>query len=83
MIARWLVLFALVSQLFAAGTARADAYGVKSAYKPSPQWFALEFKFGPYKPDVDSEFGGSGSPYKDIFGSKLRLMFQLTFDDRQ
>ncbi len=80
MIARWLVLFALVTQLLFAGTAHADAYGVKSAYKPSPQWFAMEFKFGPYKPDVDSEFGSSGGPYDDVFTSKLRLMSQFTFD---
>ncbi|MFH2006515.1 MAG: MXAN_2562 family outer membrane beta-barrel protein [bacterium] len=80
MISRRLVLFALVTQLLFVETARADPFEFKTAHKPSPQWFALEFKFGPYKPDVDSEFGGSGGPYKDIFGTKLRLMSQFTFD---
>jgi len=39
----------------------------------SPQRFAFELKFGPYRPDVDSEFASSGpnarAPYKDFFGN--------------
>ncbi len=61
-----------------AGAAQARYYDLHSAYEPSPQWFAVEMKFGPYMPDVDSET--AGSPYRDIFGDKLRLMSQLTFD---
>jgi hypothetical protein len=80
--ARWLLLGVLLCQLVAVPTAEARYYDLRSAYRPSPQWFAVELKFGPYKPDVDSEFDriGGGGPYRDIFGRKLRLMSQLTFD---
>jgi hypothetical protein len=37
-------------------------------YKPTPRWWMLEIKFGPYKPAVDQESGLSGKPYRDIFG---------------
>jgi len=50
----------------------------------SPQLFAFELKFGPYRPDVDSEFASSGpnarSPYKDFFGNGRHLMTQIEFD---
>lgn len=78
--ARWLLLGVLVFQLLAVRTAEARYYDIQSAYEPSPQWFAVELKFGPYKPDIDSELGSGGGPYEDIFGRKLRLMTQLTFD---
>ncbi|MCX4243378.1 MXAN_2562 family outer membrane beta-barrel protein [Paraliomyxa miuraensis] len=35
----------------------------------SPQRFALEFKMGPYLPNVDREYSGSGlGPYATVFG---------------
>jgi len=47
----------------------------------SPQHFALEFRFSPYRPDVDSEFDGTGRhPYQDFFGSGRHLLSQLEFD---
>ena len=46
----------------------------------SPQHFAFELKFGPYRPDVDSEFGGARTPYKDFFGNSRHLMSQLEID---
>jgi len=47
----------------------------------SPQHFAFELKFGPYKPDIDSEFEGTGrTPYKDFFGSSRKLMTTMEFD---
>lgn len=47
----------------------------------SPQHFALELRFGPYRPDVDSEFSGSGhTPYQDFFGSGRHLMTQVELD---
>jgi hypothetical protein len=46
----------------------------------SPQHFALELRFGPYRPNVDSEFGGARTPHQDFFGSKRRLMSQIEFD---
>jgi hypothetical protein len=45
----------------------------------SPQRFAVELKFGPYYPDVDTE-PGVGSPYEDVFGEKQTFMFLAEFD---
>jgi hypothetical protein len=37
--------------------------------KESPQRFLIEVKFGPYLPDVDRDFEGSGfGPYASVFG---------------
>jgi hypothetical protein len=50
----------------------------------SPQRFAVELKFGPYRPDIDSEFAPSGptarTPYKDYFGNSRHLLSALEFD---
>jgi hypothetical protein len=49
----------------------------------SPQHFAFEVKFGPYRPDVDSEFAGAATPrtpYKDYFGSGRHLLSQMELD---
>lgn len=59
---------------------RADRFVPDADYKPTPRWFHVELKFGPYKPEVDQEFGGGASPYKDIFGGSQRLMTQATGD---
>ena len=40
----------------------------------SPQRFAFELRFGPYRPNVDSEFDGHRTPYKDFFGNDRKLM---------
>lgn len=53
--------------------------GNNDRYK-SPQHFAVEMRFGPYKPDIDSEFDGQRTPYQDFFGSGRRLMTQIEFD---
>ncbi|MCC6748043.1 MAG: hypothetical protein IT371_10320 [Deltaproteobacteria bacterium] len=46
----------------------------------SPQHFAVEFKLGPYAPNIDSEFGGSATPFKDIFGDGTGLMIRGELD---
>jgi hypothetical protein len=51
----------------------------------SPQRFAFELRFGPYRPDVDSEFQTSSgqqlrTPYQDFFGSGSKLLTQIEFD---
>jgi hypothetical protein len=46
----------------------------------SPQRFALELRFGPYKPNVDSEFTDGRTPHQDFFGSGRHLMSQIEFD---
>jgi hypothetical protein len=45
----------------------------------TPQHFALEMRFGPYRPDVDSEFAGR-APYREFFGDGNKLMMQLELD---
>ena len=46
----------------------------------SPQRFAFELTFGPYIPDIDSEFNGARTPYKDYFGSGSNLLTRVEFD---
>jgi hypothetical protein len=63
---------------------REDAFNNASDgnyWSGSPRRYALELRFGPYLPDVDSEFGGGPTaPYAFTFGTKNRLMSQLEFD---
>lgn len=52
-------------------TAELDKPGRRGRFKPdgSPQRFALEFKIGPYLPNVDRRYDGPGlGPYSTIFG---------------
>ncbi|MDY0003236.1 MAG: MXAN_2562 family outer membrane beta-barrel protein [Polyangia bacterium] len=77
---RLLCAILLVSAALQPRQGRADRFVPDAEYKPTPRWFHVEVKFGPYKPDVDKEFGGGATPYKDIFGGGLRLMTQLTAD---
>jgi len=60
--------------------ARADRFVPDAEYHPSPRWWAAELKFGPYKPDIDTEFSGAAKPYEDTFGSGQHLMFQFGVD---
>jgi hypothetical protein len=69
----------LLASLLCAERARADRYIPVTEYSPTPQWWAVELKFGPYRPDIDSEFDGA-TPYGDTFGSGVELMSQLTLD---
>ncbi|MEA2698912.1 MAG: hypothetical protein QOI66_3183 [Myxococcales bacterium] len=47
----------------------------------SPQHFGFELRFGPYRPNVDSEFNRADRhPYQTFFGSGSHLMTQLEFD---
>jgi hypothetical protein len=45
----------------------------------TPQNFAVEVRFGPYRPEVDEQFGGSG-PYKKAFGDGKSVYFGLEVD---
>jgi hypothetical protein len=57
----------------------------RANYRTPKEW-AMELRFGPYAPDVDSGIGSSatatynGAPYKTVFGGKRHLMSQLEFD---
>jgi hypothetical protein len=46
----------------------------------SAQRFAFELRFGPYMPDVDSEFDGTRTPYTDFYGNGAHLMTQIELD---
>jgi hypothetical protein len=47
----------------------------------TPQNFALELRFGPYEPEVDSDPDLAGrTPYAASFGDKPRLMFGVELD---
>ena len=46
----------------------------------SPQRFAFEVTFGPYRPDVDSEFDGKRTPYASYFGTSDHLLMRAEFD---
>ncbi|GMV17511.1 MAG: hypothetical protein HS104_00215 [Polyangiaceae bacterium] len=45
----------------------------------SPQNAAFELRFGPYRPEVDSEFGGA-KPFDDTFGGDNRYLIGLEVD---
>jgi hypothetical protein len=47
----------------------------------TPKSFAFELRFGPYRPDIDSEFSDpQAHPYKDVYGGKRHLMSQFEID---
>lgn len=73
--------------LCAAATARAQHHDpsvlpppAQTAHIESPQHFAFEIKFGPYLPDVDSEFSGGARPYHDTFGDDDLFHTAIEFD---
>jgi hypothetical protein len=81
-----LALVALAGVSLAAPLARAQTFApdthpdiVGRRYKTA-QRFAFELRFGPYLPDVDSEFGGARHPYRDYYGTSSHLMTQLEID---
>lgn len=43
----------------------------------SPRTGAVEFKLGTYKPLIDTEEGLTGQPYKETFGDRPMLLFEL------
>jgi len=51
----------------------------RAAYR-TKQHGAMEIRFGPYRPDVDEEFGGTATPWADIYGTGDTVMFGLEGD---
>jgi len=81
-----LALVALAGVSLAAPVVRAQTFApdqtpdiVSRRYR-SEQRFACELRFGPYLPDVDSEFNGARHPYRDYYGTDSHLMTQLEVD---
>lgn len=46
----------------------------------SPQHFAIELRFSPYRPDIDSAPGLTGTPYETTFGTSHRVLPALEVD---
>jgi hypothetical protein len=47
-----------------------------AARAESPRSGAFDVRFSGYRPDIDSEFGGTATPYKDAFGTSQALLVQ-------
>jgi hypothetical protein len=47
---------------------------------PLAQNFALEFRLGPYRPQVDKTFPSGQGPYAQVFGKKQMLLGELELD---
>jgi hypothetical protein len=65
--------------VYAAG----DYSSMTSAPPVPPARWNVELRFGPYRPNVDSEFadrGQSARPYEQLFSSSRHLMTQLEID---
>ena len=81
---------AAIAVLGGARAARAQVNDVKfeESEQPlgryhSPQHFAVELRFGPFRPNVDSEFQNDQpprTPYNDFFGPGSHLMTEAEFD---
>jgi len=65
----------------AQGTDELGAYGglERRHQYESPQNAAFELRFGPYRPEVDSEFGGA-RPFDDTFGGDNRYLIGIEVD---
>lgn len=50
------------------------------AQAESPRDMLLEIKVGPFRPSIDSEFGGQASPYQDVMGGGSVLMTQIEYE---
>lgn len=68
--------WALAAGCVALGAGTADAQTLKPFGRDpgtnrfeSPQNFMVEFRGGPFLPDVDAEFGGRATPFRDMFGT--------------
>jgi hypothetical protein len=48
--------------------------------KESKQWFAVELRFAPYWPMIDTQPGLTGNPYHTIFGDMPRLLAAFEID---
>jgi len=46
----------------------------------SPRTMAMEFRLGPYSPDIDSGLSNGATPQQTVFGTSTRLLYQLEVD---
>ena len=76
------VLLAMVFLGSPRAQAQSDDSGDSQRYRSAKNW-AMELHLGPYRPDVDSEFGQlppEDRPHHRYFGSKRRLLFRAGLD---
>jgi len=59
--------------------AAALALSALAARAESPRSGSFDLRFGGYRPDIDSEFGGTATPYANAFGTSNALMVQALF----
>lgn len=76
---RALSCLALLALCGAAGPARAQLVTTEDSYQ-SPQRWMIEIKFGPYAPNIDSEFSGGETAFGHIFGDGEDLMIKGELD---
>jgi hypothetical protein len=57
-----------------------DVEAAHAQARPSGQHWAAELRFGPYRPDVDSEFNGAHHPYAEFFGTGASPLFGFELD---
>ncbi len=75
--ALWL---AALGALFVAGNARAQSFDAAPPPNRDPNSrFAIELRFGPYRPQVDRAFNNA-APYHQVFGDSWRFMLGGEFD---
>jgi hypothetical protein len=63
------------ARLLAAVLLVATATGARAEPDASPRWGSFELGVGPYRPNIDSEFSGTGA-YERVFGTGQRWMFR-------
>ena len=53
------------------------ASAAPAAAVESPRWGSFELAVGGYRPNIDAEFGGQATPYRDVFGNGRGLMVRM------
>jgi len=78
----FLTLSLLCPLAMAQGVDEFGAYGGRErlGQNESSRDFAVEIRVGPYLPNVDDEFDGGATPFRDVFGTKRRILFGLEVD---
>jgi hypothetical protein len=81
---RGLPLLAFLVVVTASARPAAATFDILTAKTPaSERGWNVELRFGPYRPNVDSEFadrGQSARPYEEVFSNGRHLMTQLEID---
>ncbi|HEX2734452.1 MAG TPA: MXAN_2562 family outer membrane beta-barrel protein [Polyangiaceae bacterium] len=74
-------LIGLQSVAHAQGVDEFGPYGYDHETTASEQNMAVELRLGPYRPNIDEEFAGSGqTPYADHFGNGRRWLLGMEID---